>query len=116
MVVLVLLCLACSNGYVATDAQREEPAEKKQLVSPSESPTLPANAGITSSNTGTPPVLEKATVVEQQPSSAINEPEKAIFTPGFTGEFEFQLASGTQINQSDILTGRPVFMVSVSEY
>tara|TARA_B100000700_G_scaffold194111_1_gene213801 strand:+ start:29851 stop:29982 length:132 start_codon:yes stop_codon:yes gene_type:complete len=38
------------------------------------------------------------------------------YSPIFEGQFDFELSTGLQINKEDVLTGRPVFMLSVSEY
>ena len=60
------------------------------------------------------PMSEKKSQ-EQDTQKTIDLAETDTYSPMFDRSFDFELATGVRINKRDVLTGRPVFMLSVSE-
>ena len=120
LVVTLVLSLACNSRDNSYNESPTSPETKTSRQQTSQQETTSSKINV--SNT------QKELPAPTQPSNAVNNLVQTkvesttgsmggeTYSPIFEGQFDFELSTGLQINKEDVLTGRPVFMLSVSEY
>ena len=117
IVIILVLSLACSsqdnsleNSIIIPENQFVEQQKSKPDQLDPVSNIFESSGQITESSPLTQSLVQPQIAVGQTSANTQG------YTPKFEGQFEFELSTGLQINNEDVLTGRPVFMLSVSEY